>query len=115
MRLLLVVVRSVNVGDREGEERGDLELELRSSGGKSCSGSVSAGLATPRAADFAAAFAVCLPVAFAASLAVFFAASFATACVPAAAAPTPGIMAIPIGPAMLPTVMAAHATLIAVT
>jgi hypothetical protein len=33
MRLLLVEVVAVNVGDREGEERGNLKLELlRSSG-----------------------------------------------------------------------------------
>ena len=50
-----------------------------------------------------------------ASLVAFFPASFATAFVPAAAAPAPGIMAIPISPAMPPTVMAAPATLIAVT
>jgi hypothetical protein len=34
MRLILVEVHSVNLGDREGEERGDLELELRIPGGK---------------------------------------------------------------------------------
>jgi hypothetical protein len=107
MRLLLVVVLLVNVGDREGEEGGDLELELRSPGGKPCHGSLSArlcrslrGLSGGRLRGFLDALLCCF---------------LRNRLVPAAAAPTPGIMAIPISVAMLPTVMAAPAILIAVT
>ena len=100
----------MNVGDRESEKRGDLKLELLISGGKRAS----AGLPRSERTDFAAAFAVCLAVAFAASVAAFFPASFATPSSQRQLRPRRDHDDTDLTP-LLPTVMAAPATLIAVT